>query len=307
MHTRELAYYASHSALTDPGTHADLFRDAPYDEAALARWVRNVHFHETYAMEAGLDLPPKANGDPAISDPAVRFMEAMLGRILARDPRPLAMARPKERCFIGTCRDYALMLCALLRHQGRAARLRCGFAFYYEPDSSFAVDHWVTEVWDRDHQRWRLVDAEVDPDLPQHRVITVDPFDVPRDQFQTAATAWRLHRGRTGKAGRYGISGLGERGEWFMAANVLRDLAALNKREITVFDYWGIGTEMCLHGAVSDEHRRVIDGLAAVTADDAWNFAALRRAYEEIPAVRVSDPIKSWPKGVETDFNLNLR
>ena len=199
------------------------------------------------------------------------------------------------------------MLCALLRHQGRPARPRCGFAFYYEPDSGFGADHWVTEVWDKGRQVWRLVDAEVDPDLPQHRVITINPFDVPRGEFQTAGTAWRLHRAGKVKDRRYGIAGLGERGEWFMAANVLRDLAALNKREVTVFDYWGIGTEMCLQGAVSDEHRRVIDGLAAITADDAWNYAALREAYEEYPGVRLSDPIKSWPKGVETDFNLNLK
>ncbi len=301
MSTDELAFYSSHSALTDPGAHAGLFQDAPRDEAALARWVRNVHFHEAYAMEAGLVLAPDVAGDPA-----VRFMEATLGRILKRDPRPLAMARSKERCFIGTCRDYALMLCALLRHQGRAARLRCGFAFYYEPGSGFGADHWVTEVWDGGQQRWRLVDAEVDPDLPQHRVIMVDPFNLPRDQFQTAGTAWCLHRAGAGKGCRYGIFGLGERGEWFMAANVLRDLAALNKREVTVFDYWGMATEMCLQGAVSDQQRRVIDDLAAVTADDAWDFPALRRAYETLPGVRLSDPIKSWPKGVETDFNLSI-
>ena len=67
MNAQEFDYFASHSALTDPGRHAGLFRDAPSDEAALARWVRNVHFHETYAMEAGLELPPDVAGDPATS------------------------------------------------------------------------------------------------------------------------------------------------------------------------------------------------------------------------------------------------
>jgi hypothetical protein len=302
----EHKFYASHSAMTDPGAFQKLLDHAPDDERELARWVRNVQFHEMYAEQAALALPNDAAGDAATSDPAVRYLEPMLGRIIARDDRSLDFERPKDKCFIGICRDYAVMLCALFRHQGRPARVRCGFAFYYEPEAGFGADHWVTEVWDTGEARWRLIDAEVDSDLPQHETVVIDPFDVPRDQFQVAGMAWKLCQGGKADPGQYGVMGMGNKNQWFMAANVLRDLAALNKHEMTAFDYWGFGTEMCLSGQVTEKQRVTIDELAGLIADRDVDFERARQVYGERPDVRVSDPVKSWPKGIETDFTLGL-
>ncbi len=306
MSENELEFYSTHSEMTEPGKFRALLDHAPDDEQELSRWVRNVQFHEIYAGQAGLILPDDAEGEPATSDPAVRYLEPMLGRIMARDGRSLDFERSKDKCFIGICRDYAVMLCGLFRHQGRPARVRCGFAFYYEPGSNFGADHWVTEVWDFAESRWRLVDAEVDHDLPQHKVITIDPFDVPRDQFQVAGTAWQLCRNGEADPSNYGIVGLGPKEDWFVAGNVLRDTAALNKHEVTAFDWWGIGTDMCLSGQVTDEQRLVVDELSMLSADSSFDFEGVRQIYDERSDVHLSDPIKSWPKGVETDFALGL-
>jgi hypothetical protein len=304
--TDELQFYATQSPFTDPGRFGFLFDHAPEDERDLARWVRNVQFHEVYAAQAGLDLPDEVAGDPATCDGVVRYLEPTLERIVARDNRPLDCERPKNKCFIGLCRDYAALLCALLRHQGRPARVRCGFAFYFEPDATFGADHWVTEVWDAAQDRWRLVDSELDPDLPQHRNITVDPFDLPRDRFQVAATAWRFYRDGKVDPGIYGVLGTDIAGAWFMAGNVLRDVAALNKLELTVFDWWGLGTALSLAGQVEDRQCAVIDTLAAASADEAFDFASVRRLYDSYPEARPSNPIKGWPKGMEVDFALPL-
>ena len=230
----------------------------------------------------------------------------MLGRINSRDDRRLGEERPKDRCFIGTCRDYAVLLCALLRHRGRPARVRCGFTFYFEPDANFGDDHWVTEVWDADEARWRLVDAEIDAALPQHVRVSIDPCDVPRGGFQVAGSAWRLCRRGGAGADRYGVASIGVHGEWVMAANVIRDLAALNKREMLPFDYWGMALDICLSMALDEHQRALIDRLAAVTADDGFDFPALRDIYESSEGLRVADPVKGWPKGVETDFTVGL-
>ena len=302
----ELGFYSTHGAITQPGAYASLFDGAPDDAAELARWARNVNFHEAYADDAGLTLPPDAADDPATSDAAARFVEAMLGRIVSRDGRRLGEERPKDKCFIGTCRDYAVLLCALLRHRGRPARVRCGFTFYFEPDADFGDDHWVTEVWVADEARWRLVDAEVDASLAQHARVSIDPFDVPRDRFLVAGAAWRLCRQGGADADRYGVASIGTHGEWFMAANVIRDLAALNKHEMLPFDYWGMSTEICLAMELNHGQRALIDGVAAVTADDGFDFPALRHIYESSAGLRVSDPVKGWPKGVETDFTVGL-
>jgi len=302
----EQEFYSSHSVMTNPGPHARLFRDASSDLDKLTQWVRNVIFHEIYAREANLDLPSDAEGDPESSDAAVRFVNKMLDRIMDRDARPLGNERPKNKCFIGTCRDYAVLLCALLRSQGRAARVRCGFALYFEPESDFGIDHWVTELWDPLEDRWRLIDSELDFDLPRHKNIAFNPLDVPRSSFQVAGKVWLLHREGKVKADRYGLPEIGITGEPFIASNVIRDLAALNKLEMLPFDYWGISTIIDQSQSVTDEQRSIIDEIAALTADDGFSFEGVREIYNLKDTLRVSDPVHSWPKGVEVDYYLEL-
>ncbi len=59
------------------------------------------------------------------------------------------------------------------------------------------------------------------------------------------------------------------------------------------------------HGAITDpgDHASMF---AAVTADDGFDFPALRDIYESSTGLRVADPAKGWPKGVETDFAVGL-
>ena len=75
IYANELHFYSTHSVMTDPGKFGTLLDHAPDDERELARWVRNVQFHEFYAGQAGLVLPDDAEGEPATSDPTVRHLE----------------------------------------------------------------------------------------------------------------------------------------------------------------------------------------------------------------------------------------
>ncbi len=302
----EQEFYSTHSVMTNPGIHTDLFSSAPSELDKLAQWVRNVHFHEIYAKEANLDLPAEAESDPKTSDAAIRFVSKMLDRIIERDSRPLSEERSKDKCFIGTCRDYAVFLCALLRTQGRAARVRCGFALYFEQENGVGIDHWVTEFWDAEENRWRLIDAELDFNLPRHKNIAFNPLDVPRSSFQVAGKAWRLHREGKINAENYGLPMIGIAGEHFIASNVIRDLAALNKLEMLPFDYWGISTKIDQSQSVTDEQHSIIDEVAALTTDGKFNFIGMRKIYKSNDALRVRDPVLSWPKGVEVNYHLEL-
>ncbi len=67
-----------------------------------------------------------------------------------------------------------------------------------------------------------------------------------------------------------------------------------------------MGTDFSLTGQVEDRQRSVIDTLAAVSGDETFDFAALRRLYDSYPETRPSNPIKGWPKGREVDFTLPL-
>ena len=91
-----------------------------------------------------------------------RYMEVILERISNRSEQPLTQARPPEKRFVGSCRDYALVLCSILRHKGIPARLRCGFDHYFNVKPDLYDDHWVCEYRDEKGVRWKLVDANVD-------------------------------------------------------------------------------------------------------------------------------------------------
>ena len=83
----------------------------------------------------------------------------------------------------------------------------------------------------------------------------------------------------------FGLTHIHESGLWFIAGNVLRDLASLNKMEMLPWDVWGM-MEMG-DDALTGEKKALLDRVAALTlaGDDA--FAAMRAAYESDDRLRV--------------------
>ena len=86
----------------------------------------------------------------------------------------------------------------------------------------------------------------------------------------------------------HGLSGL-----WFIAGNVLKDLAALNKREMLGWDYWGLSLDFSGPGSgVSDAAAAQLDAVAAVTAHDP-DWKSLRGLYEGDETLRVPAVVRS--------------
>jgi hypothetical protein len=182
----------------------------------------------------------------------------MLARILELDNRPLTEARSTEARLIGCCRDYATLLCSILRHRGVPARIRFGFATYFEPN--WNPDHVVTEYWHEDESRWVLVDAELDEPL------TFSPLDLPRDRFLVAGDAWQRCRHGELDPNRSGVNseicGIAIVGRY-----VTHDLAALNRIEVLCWDEWGM-TAVPPGGSFDEEELAVLDAVAAATLED---------------------------------------
>lgn len=95
MTTDEARYYTGHSVDSDPEDLRDALDTLPKDPPALTRAVAGVILDRTFVGALGVVCPPE-NADDAVT----RRIPAMLRRILARDPAPLAAARPRERRFI---------------------------------------------------------------------------------------------------------------------------------------------------------------------------------------------------------------
>ncbi|MGD1224227.1 transglutaminase-like domain-containing protein [Streptomyces krungchingensis] len=263
------------SVFSDPG---DLdVAGLPRDPGGLARIVRGLIIHRGEGERFGVTLPETRLRGDAES----RYVTEILRLLGERSDRPLTERREPAERFVGTCRDFSLLLCSLLRATGTPARLRCGFATYFV--EGFHEDHWVTEYRLPDGGL-RLVDAQI-----AHGPYDVDfdPLDVPRDRFVVAGQAWRECRaGRADPAG-FGVSRLKEiRGLWYVRGNVLHDLAALNGVEVLPWDGWG--PEILDDASLTAEDLALTDAVAAAGSEE-----ELRRLYRD-PRLGVPDEIVSY-------------
>lgn len=253
--------------MSNAGIWALQFNALPSTVGGLAKVLQGLLIHEHMADFYGVTLSDRQRGEPH-----VRSAEQILERIAVHDARPLAEARPPGERFAGCCRHYTLMHVAMLRSRGIAARARCGFGTYFVKD--MFIDHWVTEYFDDARQRWVLVDAQIDAEQREKFGIDFDTLDVPRDKFLVAGDAWRLCR--DGKANPQAFGVLDMFGLWFIASNVIRDVAALNNREMLPWDVWGGMTPVD-----ADIDLDFIDRLAVLSHEPDRHLDALRDAYDD--------------------------
>jgi len=207
----------------------------------------------------------------------------MIDRILTLDDRPLAVARPPERRLVGVCRHFMVLLLAMLRAKGIAARGRCGFGAYFNP--GYFEDHVVCECWNESAARWVLVDPQFDAIWRERLHIRHNVFDVPRDQFLAAHEAWRQWRTAGADPEKFGIVAGNLRGSWFLAVNLIHDVALLNKAELLRWDSWGAMPRP--NHPFTPGELAFFDELATLTTDPDTSFEALRALYTRDQRVRV--------------------
>ena len=271
-----LAFYASHSPMTEPGEASALIEPLPNDVGSLTRIVQGLGIYDVVARDFyGFDAP-----ESCLAEIHLRPVADRLARIMELDDQPLRIARPPERRALQRCNAFALMLVAMLRAKGVPARSRCGFAAYFNPPNF--EDHWVCEYWDARDSRWRLADPQIDDVWRARLNIRFDTLDLPQGQFLTASEAWRRCRSSEADEQRFGISFAGLRGLWFVAGSVARDMAALNKMEMLPWDVWGSQP-----GPDEEFDLGFFDEVAALARDPDDTFAELRRRYDEDDQLRV--------------------
>ncbi|MGH7984796.1 MAG: transglutaminase domain-containing protein [Candidatus Binataceae bacterium] len=262
-------YYKAHGPMTAPGTED--FAALPGDIAGLCKILQGVLIHRDLAGFAyGLAL-----SDERRDEAHIRPIAGMLREIFALDQRPLTVARELDRRMACVCRHFTVGLCAMLREQGVPARARCGFGAYFNPGKF--EDHWVCEYWNAARSRWILVDAQLDAVQRNLLKPDFDPLDVPRDRFIVAGDAWRMCRTEGIDPALFGLSYANLQGLWFIAGNIVRDLASLNRMELLPWDVWGLMPSN--DTSLTDEHRQVFDRVAALTMGGDDDFLKVRAVY----------------------------
>jgi len=270
-------YYARQSAFSNPGRHAALLARLPPQVHDLAQTVSELCIYDVVAE----DFYGHRISAERQQEIHLRGVEAMLDRLLALDHR--LGPRPPSKRLVGRCDHYALLLTSILRAHGIGARMRGGFARYFNP--GYFEDHWVCEYFDVRTSRWVLVDAQFDDVWRKKLALKFDPDDVPRSEFLVAAQAWNACRREGADGSKFGIEFAKLRGMWFIAGSLVRDLAALNRAEMLPWDTWGAQPQP--DAKVDPAQLAFFDQLAQLTLAPESNFQALRTLYESDDRVRV--------------------
>ena len=257
------AFYLAPAKMTElpPSLEA-----TPSDVAGVFALVQGVTMHPFWAQAYGQTLTPERQAQTH-----ARSASEMLALIRRLDPAPIDVARPPEREFTGNCRHHSVLASALLRRAGVPARARCGFADYFDGSP---VDHWVVEYWDG--AAWKLGDAQLDAVQMAALKPRFDPLDVPRDAFLVGGEAWR--RCRAGEADPMSFGIMDMHGLYFVAGDLVRDIAALNNMEMLPWDVWG-----AMYGPDREPTPKTLaalDAAAQLSLDPDPHFDEIRSLYE---------------------------
>jgi hypothetical protein len=269
-------FYMQHGPMTDPCEYASLLSGLPLQMGDLVNTLQNLLTHIFWANQYGIEHPEERKAEVQM-----RRTSEKLARIIDLDDRPLSVARPLEKRLVSNCRDYSVVLTAILRAQGVPARARCGFGTYFTPGSW--EDHWVCEYWHGSKQRWVMVDAQLD--AVQREVLTIDfdPLDLPPGRFILAGEAWQLCRRGEADPHKFGIF------QWngwdFIRGNVMREVLALNLVEVLPWDSWGILQTPLVEGL--DEVWAAVDRAAELALNVDEHFCELRQFYTEESGLQV--------------------
>ena len=286
-HTNPLDFYKKHGLMSNPGEHASRFSALPNEVPALCKIVQGLLIHEGWAGAYGVSMPDDRNLESGI-----RMVSEKMDRIQQLDNRPLHESRHPEKRLFSICRDFALLLTAMLREKGIPARVRYGFATYFFPTDFIGFgDHVITEYWHAQEQRWVLVDAQLDELQCEAVQISFNPCDVPRDMFLTADVAWQRCQNKEADPKNFGFlpdyTGL-----WYVKGHLARDIAALNKIEMLCWDYWGIFERRDID--LAEDDLKLLDHIAKLSLAGNDAVSELRSLYLQDMRLRVPPVVKSW-------------
>jgi hypothetical protein len=249
--------YLAAGPMTGIGPFAARLDDVPADPTGIARLLHGLLIHEFLGPLYDVELGEEQRGAVHLhrADDVLALATQALGDAPLGHPLDPADRVPSN------CRQFSVVATALARAKGIPARARCGFGAYFVPGR--LEDHWVVEVWSETDQRWKRHDAQID-DLQRSTFGITDPVDdLPPDAFVVAGDAWLRHRAGDLDPDTCGLSVLDEAGDWWIAANLIRDVVSLLGVETRPWDVWGAMTEP--GDPIPDQDRRLFDDLAVLT------------------------------------------
>ncbi|MBI2442303.1 MAG: hypothetical protein HYV40_00150 [Candidatus Levybacteria bacterium] len=287
MQQKILDYYLQCGMFTYPGLYEDYLKTLPDDVKELGELLRKNFLHRT-TLEAGnvgtnIDLKygdmRKIPWWRQAEDDNLVTTAAMLAEFFRRDGRGITVERKAEDKLVLTCRNVAILMASILKAKGVPARVRSGFAAYFEGTND-AWDHWINQYRDRSKNRWITIDV----DGSWHRT-RFDMYDMPEGKFDFSADVWLdvRHGKRDGKHFRNagGFDGL-----VCIAWELFYDFHCLMNSEI-IYLHHPVPVMLNNFKNLSKEKLKEIDHLAELMKNLDENFDELKKIWETNKEFRI--------------------
>ncbi|MBN2180817.1 MAG: transglutaminase domain-containing protein [Sedimentisphaerales bacterium] len=251
-----LEWYKQQSEMTDPGRYTYLYEALPDDIPRLTQVVQGLLLHVFHTERYGVNLSEQRKKEVRL-----REVEDILRRAVELADQPLVQHRDPEKRVISHCRDYAVLLCSFLRHKRIPARVRAGFATYFE---ELHQTHWICEYWSQEKKDWIIVDAQLDAVQAKFYEIDFDPLDVPAGKFLYAGREYKLTHSNNGDL-------------FDVKRSLIQDLAALNKIEVEI---WDVTDFMDVDIRQNPEASNLLQQIAEITISPRDSLPEIRHIYE---------------------------
>ncbi len=253
----DCSFYKSHSRYSSINNFKVAIQKLPSSIEVLCNFVQNNLIHSYWIDHYGC----KIDDHVRLTEMQIRYANEILNASESKSGLYITEKHSAEDKIVSVCRDFSLLLCAVLREKGIPARIRCGFSRYLTPGRF--EDHWVCEYWHNLELRWVMVDAQLDEVHSEVLNFKFDKYDVPPSEFIFAGKAWQLCRSQQESLEKFGIFNLG--GLSFIKGNLIRDLYALIKVELLAWDTgWGILKD-ATQSIESEEELELLDELATLS------------------------------------------
>ena len=269
-------FFTKQSIITDPKQFASELDALPDHPAELLSIVQGLVIHGALGELYGVNFSKRQSNEELL-----RTVPQMLGAILKLDGRPLTESRPSKQRMVGMCRDYSLLLVSFLRHKKIPARVRVGFANYFESDLMFE-DHWVVEYYDAGQGRWVRMDTQLDEIQKQHYHITFDTLDISNNfNYLLAGQAWIKSRLGENHPEDFGYN-KNWKGWHSIKGNLLHDFNSLQGIELLPWDLW---TEISTKkfSELDRNEKQLLDEMAELTVNPMVSINDLRNLVHRLP------------------------
>jgi formylglycine-generating enzyme required for sulfatase activity len=270
-----LDFYRQYSTFTDPGEYAYLYKNLPDSLPELCSLVKSQFIHPIVELPQYRDQIPKERWNETEKYTTVK---SVLQGLLSYDSRGFVKDRkPEDRLVLG-CRENSLLLASILKYRGIPARVRYGNAAYLIP--GFHTNHVICEVWNKNNQRWMLVDP------------STNMIDFSREEFAFGNDSWlKMKKGEI-DPNLYGIPGKfsNNNGLVTIATMVCLDLASVLGNEYTIYQYAPIvDYAFDNNKKLPEDQIEILNRISELMKSlDADNLSKLQEIYDNTPQIQIT-------------------